>query len=258
MNRLGLIYAKLAEDSPTPDTPAPPDLPPVERTRGQFLRADNPYANLVPTAGQFRQGRESAVRASQQRAAADKARRDAQMQQDMGRVQGVRQRMDDVRTEHVGEMAAMNQRLDNANTAIDQYQTGAPRGQMLDIGPDRANVWAARTAAPEMVRQERADERARRPMSYSQLEDTYRRWGAGDAWNMLGPQATSVLTDMAGQTTVKSRQDYLSQAQNRRRDIMSGRKRRAPTNAVLGQFHQQYLRDKQHPMAASYRRWGLR
>jgi hypothetical protein len=210
--------------------------------------------------------------AHQQRMAADKARRDQQMQQDMGKVQGVRKRMDEVRTEHVGEMAAMNQRLDNANTVIDQHQTGAPRSQMLNIGADRENVQAARAAAPEMVRQERAAEAARRPPSVSDLERTYKQWGAGDAWQHAGSMGlnpgsvVSPLVDMAGRTTRADNQAYLSQAQNRRADLE--RWSRSPTarrprpkispNQRLRQYSNEYNADRTSPMAPSYRRWGLR
>jgi hypothetical protein len=276
---LGLWYLKLAADIPKPVAPSPavnaPSNPegavkPIAPAPAPHV---NPYMESVNQAHAQRQANTaSAEQAHQQRMAADKARRDQQMQQDMGKVQDVRNRMDEVRTEHVGEMAAMNQRLDNANTVIDQHQTGAPRSQMLDIGPDRENVQAARAAAPEMVRQERAAEAARRGPSVSDLERTYKQWGAGDAWQHaasmgLNPgDVISPLVDTAGRTTRADNQAYLSQAQNRLADLQRWSrsptakrpKPRMSTNARLRQYSDEYSADKTHPMASSYRRWGLR
>jgi hypothetical protein len=252
---LGFAYVKRAAAEPAP-------VPHV-----------NPYMDIVNESQAKRQSNAAASeQAHQQRMAADKARRDQQMQQDMGKVKDVRSNVDNARTEHVGEMAAMNQRLDNANAVLDQQQTGAPRSQMLDIGPDRENVQAARAAAPEMVRQERADEAARRPQSVSQLEKTYSRWGAGDAWRHAGSMGlnpgsvVSPLVDMAGRTTRADSQSYLSQAQNRRKDLE--RWSRSPTarrpkpvvspNARLQRYHSEYRANKANPMAANYLRWGLK
>lgn len=285
---LGLWYVKVAAVAPKPaapasdydvEPPAPPSPAPVRQSAfdGNVERPRptphvNPYMESVNQAHAQRQTNTAAAeQAHQQRMAADKARRDQQMQQDMGKVQGVRNRMDEVRTEHVGEMAAMHQRLDNANTAIDEHQTGAPRSQRLNIGADRENVQAARAAAPEMVRQERAAEAARRPQSVSDLERTYKQWGAGDAWRHAGSMGlnqqdvVSPLVDMAGRTTRADNQAFLGQAQSRLRDLQrwsktpgaARPKSRVSRNQRLRQFSDQHSADKS-PLASSYRRWGLR
>jgi len=275
-NTLGLWYVKVAADTDYDvGAPAPTQKPvPQSAFNGPTPAPHaNPYMGIVnESQAKRRSNAATSEQAHQQRMAADKARRDQQMQQDMGRVRKVRSDMDQARTEHVGEMAAMNQRLDNANTAIDEQQTGAPRSQRLNIGADRGNVQAARAAAPEMVRQERAAEAARRPPSVSDLERTYKQWGAGDAWQHAGsmglnPQdVVSPLVDTAGRTTRAANQTYFNQAQNTQRDLE--RWSRNPTatrpkpmmspKARLRQYSDVYSADKTRPMASSYRRWGLK